>query len=166
MSSKATEPTTTMLIRFSINSFLIALFLSRFHILANNQFQFIFGSCGNFFSISKDGMGQGRPAFATASGRHLGNGLAHNFAGILRILRQHGDNLIDSYRIVMRMPAIIVGHHGHSDVADFGFASQLCLLQIGHADHVHAHGCGTHWTRLWWKTVDLPCRGKCRHACR
>ena len=36
------------------------------------------------------------------------------------------------------MPAIVVRHHGDRDVADLGLARQLGLLQVGHADHVHA----------------------------
>ena len=35
-------------------------------------------------------------------------------------------------------PAIVVGDHGHGGVADFSFAGQLGLLQIGHADDVGA----------------------------
>ena len=38
----------------------------------------------------------------------------------------------------MRMPAVVVGHHGDGDIADLRFARQLGFLKIGHADHVHA----------------------------
>ncbi len=36
------------------------------------------------------------------------------------------------------VPAIVVGDHGDRHVTDLGFARELGLLQIGHADHVHA----------------------------
>ena len=38
----------------------------------------------------------------------------------------------------MGMPAVVVGHHRHRHIADLGFTSELRLLQVGHADHVHA----------------------------
>ena len=37
-----------------------------------------------------------------------------------------------------RMPAIVIRHHRHGHVADLGLAREFGLLQIGHADHVHA----------------------------
>ena len=58
--------------------------------------------------------------------------------GVLGILQQHGDDLVDGDGIVMRMPAIVVGDHGDGDVAEFSFASELGFLQVGHADDVHA----------------------------
>ena len=38
------------------------------------------------------------------------------------------------------MPAIVVRYHGEGGVADLGFARQLRLGQVGHADQVHAPG--------------------------
>ena len=59
-------------------------------------------------------------------------------AGIVSIFQQHCDDLIDCDRIVMRMPAIVIGNHGHGDVTNFSFAGQFGFLQVGHANHVHA----------------------------
>ena len=39
---------------------------------------------------------------------------------------------------MMRVPAIVVCHHGNRDITDFCFARQLRLLQVGHANHIHA----------------------------
>src|ERR1700722_7412368 len=36
----------------------------------------------------------------------------------------------------MWMPAVIIGHHGDRDIANLRFASEFCLLQVGHTDHV------------------------------
>ena len=63
---------------------------------------------------------------------------SHDIAGVLRILDQHGDNLVDGHRVVMRMPAVVIGDHGDGDVADLRFAREFGFLQVGHADHVHA----------------------------
>ena len=38
------------------------------------------------------------------------------------------------------MPAIVIGHHRHGHVTDFGFTRQLGFLEVGHADDVHAPG--------------------------
>ena len=35
-------------------------------------------------------------------------------------------------------PAVVIGHHGERRVAHLGFAGQLGLLQVGHADHIGA----------------------------
>ena len=45
---------------------------------------------------------------------------------------------VNGHGVVIRMPAIVIGHHGDSDVADLGLARELGFLEIGHADHVHA----------------------------
>ena len=36
----------------------------------------------------------------------------------------------------MRMPAVVVRHHGDGHVTDLRFARQLRFLQVRHADHV------------------------------
>ena len=64
--------------------------------------------------------------------------MTDDFSGILRVFYQHRDNLIDRDRIVMGMPAVIVGDHGHGYVANLGFAGELRFLEIGHPDYVHA----------------------------
>ena len=55
-------------------------------------------------------------------------------AVILNITADH----LDRHRIMMRVPAIIVRHHRYGDVTEFRLARQFRLLQVGHADHVHA----------------------------
>ncbi len=49
-----------------------------------------------------------------------------------------GDDVGDGDGVVGGMPAIVIGDHGDGDVTDFGFAGELGLLQVGHADDVHA----------------------------
>jgi hypothetical protein len=80
---------------------------------------------------------QSRSAFARALARHVGNRLAHDFGGVFRVLQQHRDDLIDTNRIMMRMPAIVIGDHGNRNVTKFRLASELGFLQIGHANYVH-----------------------------
>src|SRR5258708_8106880 len=38
----------------------------------------------------------------------------------------------------MGMPAVVIGDHRHGDVAKLGLPRQFSLLQIRHADYVHA----------------------------
>src|SRR5262249_11790497 len=61
----------------------------------------------------------------------------HHFSGVLGVLVQVGDDVRDGDRIVVRVPAVIVGYHRHRHVADLGLARELGLLQIGHADDVY-----------------------------
>src|SRR5947207_5929867 len=39
---------------------------------------------------------------------------------------------------MMRMPTVIVRNHSNRDITYFRFACELRLLEIGHANHVHA----------------------------
>src|SRR5580698_10797527 len=51
---------------------------------------------------------------------------------------EHGHNFFNSDGVVTLAPAVVIRDHGHGGVADFGFAGQFGLLQVGHADHVRA----------------------------
>ena len=52
----------------------------------------------------------------------------HDFRGVLGVLHQHGNNLLHRHGIMMRMPAVIIGHHGDGDVANLRFARELRFL--------------------------------------
>ena len=56
----------------------------------------------------------------------------------LRVLHQRLHDHIDGDRVVIRMPAVVIGDKRERDVADLGLARELRLLQVRHADHVHA----------------------------
>ena len=60
--------------------------------------------------------------------------------GVLGILVERGDNLRPGDGFVIRVPAIVIGDHGDDAVAEFSFAGELGLCDIGHADHVEIHG--------------------------
>ena len=57
-----------------------------------------------------------------------------------RVLAQVRDDLVRGHRVVLGVPAVVVGDHGQRRVADLGLAGQLGLLQVRHADDVHAPG--------------------------
>ena len=42
----------------------------------------------------------------------------HHAARVLRVLHQHGDNLVDGDRVVLLVPAVVVGDHGDRGVAE------------------------------------------------
>jgi hypothetical protein len=54
---------------------------------------------------------------------------------LVGILHQHLDDVLHGHGIVVRMPAVEVGDHGHARVAKLCLAGELGLGQIGHADH-------------------------------
>ena len=58
----------------------------------------------------------------------------------LRIGEQHPDDHVDRDGVVAGMPAIVVGDHRDGRVADLGFAGELGLGHVGHADHVAVPG--------------------------
>ncbi len=64
--------------------------------------------------------------------------LAHHVACILGILQQHADDLLDRHVIVLRMPAVVIGHHRDRHIAELSFARQSRFGEVGHADDVHA----------------------------
>src|SRR3984957_11689692 len=150
-SSNATEPTTRMLImsaevlskigpggsknRGSLGS-TSPLSLAR---ALQNQLQLLLRRRRNLFRIRQNCMRQRRPAFARALLRRRRHGGAHHLRRVLSILQQHSHDLIPRHRVVMRMPAVIIRHHRDGHIAKLGLARQLRFLQVGHADHVHAH---------------------------
>ena len=55
--------------------------------------------------------------------------------GLVGVRRQHPDDVLYRDGIVVRMPAIEIGHHGNGCVTDFRLAGELGLRHVGHADH-------------------------------
>ena len=55
--------------------------------------------------------------------------------GLLGVCAQNADDVLHRYGIMVRMPAIEVGHHRHRRVADLRFAGELGLRHVGHANH-------------------------------
>ncbi len=72
---------------------------------------------------------------SSGHGRHR---FPHHVAGVLGVLVEHGDDLLHRNLVVSWMPAVVIGDHGDGGVANLRLARQLGLLQVGHADHVHA----------------------------
>src|SRR5450759_3944039 len=107
-------------------------------VLLNEDPQFLFGGSGYGARIGEDGVGQRGAALAGARFGHLGHRLGDYAAGVFGVLDQIGDDVVDGDGVMFGMPAIVIRHHGDGDVADLGFARQLGLLQVGHADDVHA----------------------------
>ena len=62
-----------------------------------------------------------------------------------RLLRGHGvlqqvrDDEVDRHRVVVGMPAVVVGDQRERRVADLRLARELRFLQVRHADDVHPH---------------------------
>ena len=63
---------------------------------------------------------------------HFADGALH----VLRVFAQIREDFLERDRIVLRVPAIVIGDHGEGSVAKFGFAGELGFGEIGHADHV------------------------------
>ncbi len=59
----------------------------------------------------------------------------HQALGLVGVRVQHPDDVLHRDRVVVGMPAIEIGHHRDRGVADFGFARELGLRHVGHADH-------------------------------
>lgn len=48
------------------------------------------------------------------------------------------DNCFRGHRFLIGLPAIVIGDHGHGGERDLGFAGELRLGEIRHADHIEA----------------------------
>ncbi len=99
----------------------------------------------SFLSLCRHGVGprdqrelQGRAALARARDGQLRDGFGDRALGGLRILHQRLHDHLDRHRIVLGMPAVVVGDEGERHVTDLRFAGQLRFLQVRHADDVHA----------------------------
>lgn len=77
-------------------------------------------------------------AFAGAAGGSRFDDVAHEFTSVLGVLGEIANDLVDGDGVVLFVPTIVIGDHGHSDIADFGFAGEFGFLKISHTDDVHA----------------------------
>ena len=70
--------------------------------------------------------------------RQLGDRLGNRPLRSLGVLQQCLHDHVDRHRVMVGVPAVVVGHQGERDVAHFRFAGELGLLQVRHPDDVHA----------------------------
>src|SRR5215469_10405399 len=107
-------------------------------VFPNDKVQLLLGCRGNLFTVSEDGVAECGFAFAGTSLGHRGHRLLHHLAGVFRVLDENSNDLINRDRIVMRMPAVIIGDHCDRDIANLGLAGEFGFLQVGHTDDVHS----------------------------
>ena len=79
-----------------------------------------------------------RPHWHARSAGICAHGVAQYVARVFGIAIQIGDDFGQRHRTVLRMPAIVIGDHGHRRVAKLGFARQLGFGDVGHADDLEA----------------------------
>ncbi len=90
--------------------------------------------------VGDQGMSQRRAARALCAAGIEATARRTTRAAFSRVAVQVLDDLVDGDRVMLGMPAVVVGDHGHGHVADLGLARQPGFLQVGHADDVHAPG--------------------------
>ena len=103
------------------------------------------------FRIARFGSSDERVLQSAAAAAITGFGIStqarhdmfHQTLGLVRVLQQHLDDLLNGHVVVIRVPAVIVGDHGHGGVAQLGLARELGFGHVGHADHVAAPSGGT-----------------------
>ncbi len=130
---------------------------------------------GRSFSRVAAGTTSGRVIIAVASARahsqsraigRRSTALAMTCCAICAFCVRLRDDHLDGDRVVVGMPAVVVGHERHGRVADLRFARELRLLQVGHADDVEARRAVEVATRRASKTAAPPCRRTCRRDAR
>ncbi len=98
-------------------------------------------------SLVAAGTASGRVMMAVASARahsqvraigSRSTALAMTCCAVSRVLHQVRHDHLDRHRVVVRMPAVVVGDERERRVADLRFARELRFLQVGHADDVEA----------------------------
>ena len=77
----------------------------------------------------------GRALAAAGDGQPADGGPQHRLRR-LRVPPEDAHDLLGGDRVVVGVPAVVVGDHGERRVADLGLARELRLLQVGHADEV------------------------------
>ena len=101
--------------------------------------RFFFVSAGTRSGRRDERRGQRARAGARASPSvERADGAGNHLLRRARVLRQVGDDHLHRHRVVIRMPAVVVGDERDRRVADLGFARELRFLEIGHPDDVHA----------------------------
>src|ERR1700732_1246748 len=80
-------------------------------VFSNQQLQFFPGGLRDGLAIGYQGVGQRRSTLAFARGWHAGDTGGHNFARVVGILAQVREDIGNSHRVVLFVPAIVVGDH-------------------------------------------------------
>ena len=96
-----------------------------------------FGLLRHVLRPGDDGRGQRILAGAGRAPRQAADRFGDRLLRRHRILHQVRDDQIDRHRVVIRVPAVVVGDEREGRVADLRLARELCLLQVRHADDVH-----------------------------
>ena len=87
-----------------------------------------------------DGRREGRAHAHVARRGILATASAMIACAVRAFCRQVGDDHLHRHRVVVRVPAVVVGDQRERRVADLRLARQLGLLQVGHPDDVHPPG--------------------------
>ena len=71
----------------------------------------------------------------TSFGHRGGNG-ADQLTRFIGVIQQHLYDRVDLNVVVIWMPAIKVGHHGHCAVRNLSLTGKFGFRHVGHADHI------------------------------
>ena len=80
----------------------------------------------------------GRAGFALLA--DLGHHTLHQRPRLLGVVQKNAHNGLDGDVVVVRMPAVEVGHHRDGGIVQLRLARELRLRHVGHADHAAAPG--------------------------
>ena len=78
---------------------------------------------------------------------------------------EDGDDRLHRDVLFALVPAVVVGRQRDGRVGELGFASELGLGHVGHADDRHAPACGKHGSRRAWRTAGPRCTRRFRQRC-
>src|SRR5688572_4671924 len=96
------------------------------------------GLLRNFSKVCQESVLQRIAAFARALDGQPPYGCADNPLSVFAVLFQILYHFGNGDGIVVRVPAVVIGNKRYRRVTDLGLARQLGLLEIGHADQIHA----------------------------
>ena len=95
--------------------------------------QFVDGVLGPDVALGDDGVFQSVVCGPVCFLGDFGNDGGEEFSGGAGVAVEVFDDLFDSDVVVIFIPGVVVGDHGHGGVGDFRFAGTFCFTKVGHA---------------------------------
>ena len=96
--------------------------------------QFVDGFLGPDIALGDDGVFQGVVCRPVCFFGDFGDDRSEEFSGGVGVAVEVFDDLFDCDVVVVFIPGIVVGDHGHGGVGDFRFPGAFGFAEVGHAD--------------------------------
>src|SRR5687767_3028074 len=124
-----------------MTSCLTSSYLTSFYVFPDDRAQPLAGFGGDLVGRCNDSMPQRLSAFTLAGAvREFRHRASNKLLSVRGVTVEKIDDHLDRYRVMVGVPAVVIGDQRHRRVTYLRLARELRLLKVCHADDVHPPG--------------------------